>query len=227
MNEDADVVQHEQMLEVEGRNVPLLLLLPPAAQWLYVFAHGAGAGMRHHFMNNVAARLAGHGVATLRYEYPYMAAGSRRPDRAPLLEAVSRAVVEWGSAELPKLRLAAGGKSMGGRMTSRAHADRPMPRVEGLIFFGFPLHAAGKPGTERADHLQQTSTPMLFLQGTRDSLAQLPLITDVCSRLGTQATLHVIDGGDHSFAVPRRSGRSAAQVLDELAVTTAHWLENL
>lgn len=204
--------------------VPLAVTAPPAARWLFLLAHGAGAGMRHPFMEGLAEALARRDVATVRYDYPYMAAGSRRPDSAPCLEAVTRAVAAWAAREHPGLRLAAGGKSMGGRMTSQAHAASPLPRVERLIFVGFPLHPARKPATARADHLRQLATPMLFLQGTRDALAELPLIRDVCDGLGAVATLHEVDGADHGFAVLRRSGRTVETVMAELADTIRDWL---
>jgi uncharacterized protein len=213
-------------IDVGGRQVPLLLVQPPSARWLYVFAHGAGAGMRHRFMAAATDALAAQGIATLRYEYPYMSGGSRRPDPAPVLEAVTRAVATYAAAEFPALRIAAGGKSMGGRMTSRAHADAPLPRVAALIFFGFPLHPAGKPGRERADHLRAITTPMLFLQGTRDALATWDLITEVTAALPS-ATLHVVDGADHGFAVLRRSGRTDAEVLAQTCAAAAHWLDRL
>jgi len=201
-----------------------LLVRPDGAEWLYVLAHGAGAGMRHRFMEDIAQALARHGVATLRYEYPYMAAGSRRPDPAARLEAHTRAVIEQAAREHPDLRIAAGGKSMGGRMTSRAQAAGPLARVEALVFLGFPLHPPKKPSIERAEHLAHVDVPMLFLQGTRDDLADLELLRGVLTPLGERATLHVIDGADHSFGVLKRSGRTNDQVLDELAAVTAAWL---
>lgn len=204
--------------------VQALLVAPSSAQWLYVFAHGAGAGMRHRFMEDVADVLARRDIATLRYEYPYVSAGSRRPDPAAVLEAVTRAVVTFAAHTYPSLRIAAGGKSMGGRMTSRAQAVEPLPRVESLVFFGFPLHPPRKPAVERADHLAAVHCPMLFLQGTRDDLADLELMRTVTAPLGKRATLHVVEGADHGFAVLKRSGRTAAEVLEELGDTMAQWL---
>jgi uncharacterized protein len=202
-----------------------LLHVPAGAQWLYVLAHGAGAGMRHGFMTDIAERLAAHAVATLRYDFPYMTAGARRPDSGPRLESCVRAAVTFAEREFARLRIAAGGKSMGGRITSQAQAAEPLPRLERLIFLGFPLHAAGRePNTERAVHLQRVQVPMLFLQGTRDTLADLHLMREVCAGLGEHATLHVVDGADHSFRVLARSGRKNEQVLDELAATIAPWL---
>jgi len=211
-----------QVGERVGR-VSALLELPRGARALYVLAHGAGAGMRHPFMQAVAAGLAERGVATLRYQFPYIEAGGRRPDPPGVLEATVRAAVARAGAVAPGLPLVAGGKSLGGRMTSSAAAKAPLPGVRGLVFLGFPLHAPGKPGTERAAHLEQVQIPMLFLQGTRDALADLPLVRGVAERL-PQATLHVVEGGDHSFAVLKRSGRTEAEVMAELADTIVAWL---
>ncbi|CAN5762807.1 alpha/beta hydrolase [soil metagenome] len=201
-----------------------LLERPDDAGWLYVLAHGAGAGMRHRFMEAIAERLAAADIATLRYEYPYMTAGSRRPDPAPKNEAVTREVCGYAAAEYPDLRLCAGGKSMGGRVTSRAQAAEPLPRVERLIFLGFPLHPPGKLSTQRAEHLSDVHIPMLFLQGTRDTLADLTLMKDVCADLGERAELHIEEGADHSFAVLKRSGRTNEEVLDSLVRKTAEFL---
>ena len=156
----------------KGR-VSALLSRPGSARWLLVFGHGAGAGMRHRFMQDMSARLAAAGLATLRYQFPYMEAGSRRPDARPILLATVRAAVDAARAAVPELPLLAGGKSMGGRMTSLAAAAAPLPGVRGLVFFGFPLHPAGRPSTERAEHLERVQLPMLFLQGERDRLAEL------------------------------------------------------
>jgi uncharacterized protein len=204
--------------------VDALLLHPDGARWLYVLAHGAGAGMRHRFMEDIAQRFASRGVATLRYEYPYVTAGRRRPDPAPKNEAVTRAVCEYAAREFAGLRLCAGGKSMGGRMTSQAQATAPLPRVEALVFLGFPLHRPGAASTDRAAHLAGVGLPMLFLQGTRDTLADLDLMRGVCDGLGPRATLHVVDGADHGFHVLKRSGRTDDDVLSELADTVTAWL---
>ena len=206
-------------------DVAAIALLPAGAEWLYVLAHGAGAGMRHHFMEAIAGRLADHAVGTLRYEYPYMSAGSKRPDPASKNEAVTRTVCEYAGREFANLKLCAGGKSMGGRMTSQAQAAAPLPRIEALVFLGFPLHAPGRPAAARGEHLGRVAIPMLFFQGTRDTLADLTLLEPICTALGDRATLHVIDGADHSFAVLKRSGRTADEVLDEIAETTAGWLQ--
>ncbi|MEX1182440.1 MAG: alpha/beta family hydrolase [Gemmatimonadota bacterium] len=214
----------ELAIPTPNGNVPAVLLRPREVEWLYVFAHGAGAGMRHAFMTAVSERLSLRRVATLRYEYPYITAGSRRPDPAPKNEAVTRAVVEFAAAAYPDLRLCAGGKSMGGRMTSQAQSAAPLERVERLIFTGFPLHRPGGPDTKRAEHLHRVRIPMLFLQGTRDTLADLGLMRQVASELGENATLHVVDGADHGFAVLKRSGRTNDEVLDELADTIQDWV---
>ena len=200
------------------------VLLRPADAWAcFVLAHGAGAGMRHPFMEGIAQALARRGVATLRYQFPYMEAGGGRPDPPGVLEATVRAAVDLAPTVAPGLPLVAGGKSLGGRMTSNAQARRPLPGVAALVFLGFPLHAPNQPGESRAEHLNHVGVPMLFLQGTRDALAQLDLITAVCHRLEPRAVLRVVQGADHSFAVLKRSGRSNAEVMDELADTVASW----
>ena len=203
--------------------VSALLERPPDAWLLYVLAHGAGAGMRHGFLESMSAALAARGVATLRYQFPYMEAGSRRPDPPAVAEATVRAAAGHVAMAAPDLPLIAGGKSFGGRMTSGAAASS-LPGVRGLVFLGFPLHPPGRPGTRRADHLVRVDLPMLFLQGTRDQFAQSDLIAGVCHRLGRRATLHSVEGGDHSFSVPKSSGRTAAAVLDELADTLVQWV---
>jgi hypothetical protein len=200
-----------------------IFLRPDDAWAVCVLAHGAGAGMRHRFMEAIAGALAARGVATLRYQFPYLELGSRRPDPPGVLEATVRAAVAKARELAPGLPLVAGGKSLGGRMTSNAMARRSIDGVRGLVFLGFPLHPPKQPDTARAEHLAQVQTPMLFLQGTRDTLADLDLITGVAERLGPRATLHVVEGADHSFSVLRRSGRTDAQVLDELADTITDW----
>jgi predicted alpha/beta-hydrolase family hydrolase len=200
------------------------LLLVPAGAWaMLALAHGAGAGMRHPFMDEVARALATRGIASLRYQFSYMEQGGRRPDPPAVLEATVRAAVERARESAPGLLLLAGGKSLGGRMTSNAMARRPLEGVAGLVFLGFPLHPAKQPGVTRAEHLERVTCPMLFLQGTRDSLADLDLITGVCAGLGPGATLHVVQGADHSFAVLKRSGRTGVEVMEELAATVAEW----
>ena len=205
--------------------VSALLERPDTARWLMVLGHGAGAGMRHHFMDDAAAALASHGIATFRYQFPYMEKRTSRPDPQPVLLATVRSAVAAAHAAAQDLPLLAGGKSMGGRMTSLASAEDGLPDVRGLVFFGFPLHPPGTPGTGRAEHLERVTTPMLFLQGTRDKLADLELLAPVIERLGSKATLHIVEGGDHSFGVPKRSGRSLEEVLEELARTVAAWAE--
>lgn len=216
-------------IEVGGgiERVSGVLTRPAAARALLVLAHGAGAGMRHRFMEAISEALASHGVATLRYQFPYMETGGRRPDPPSVLENTVRAAVDAAGEIAPGLPLVAGGKSLGGRMTSGAAAHHALLGVAGLVFLGFPLHPARRPSESRAEHLQKVKIPMLFLQGTRDALAELSLITAVCGRLGQRATLHVVEGGDHSFAVLKRSGRSEADVLEELAGTIAGWCQGL
>jgi predicted alpha/beta-hydrolase family hydrolase len=225
-----DVIQPEPLTFVATPakgSVSALLMRPEPARWLLVFGHGAGAGMRHRFMEAISARLAAVGIATLRYQFPYMEAGGRRPDPRAVLLATVRAAVEAARQAAPDLPLLAGGKSMGGRMTSLAAAETALPGVRGIAFFGFPLHPAGGPSTERADHLERLELPLLFLQGERDRLAGLGLLRPLCARLGARATLHVIPSADHGFHVPKSSGRTDADVQDELARTVAAWATRL
>jgi hypothetical protein len=211
-------------IEVDAdTRVSALWQAPPGAQAAYVFAHGAGAGMRHAFMEALAGALATRGVATLRYQFPYMERGSKRPDAPALAQATVRAAVAAAQAQAGALPLFAGGKSFGGRMTSQAQAAGPLPGVRGIAFVGFPLHTAGKPATTRAAHLADVQVPMLFLQGTRDELADLSLLQPVVQQLGARATLHVVDDADHAFHVRARSGRNDAQVIEDLAATMAAW----
>jgi len=207
--------------------VSALLERPDAARWLLVLGHGAGAGMRHRFMDAAATALASRQIATFRYQFPYMEKRTSRPDPQPVLLATVRSAVAAARAAAQDLPILAGGKSMGGRMTSLSSAEGGLPDVRGLVFFGFPLHPPGAPGIGRAEHLERVPTPMLFLQGTRDKLADLGLLGPVIERLGPKATLHVVEGGDHSFEVPKRSGRSVTDVLEELAQTVAGWAEPL
>ena len=195
----------------------MLASTPPDARFGYVLAHGAGAGMRHPFLEAIARALFARGVATLRYEFAYMEQHKSRPDPPAVAAARVREAVERAAAEWPGLPLLAGGKSFGGRMTSTAQAEKPLPGVRGLAFLGFPLHPPGKPSVSRAEHLYQVQVPMLFLQGTRDEFARLELITEVCEKLGPGATLQLIEEGDHSFKVPKRAGRTAEQVMESLA----------
>jgi predicted alpha/beta-hydrolase family hydrolase len=208
----------------DASTVSALLDQPENARALYVFAHGAGAGMTHAFMAGVASGFAARGIATLRYQFPYMERASKRPDPAALAHAAVRAAVAEAARAMPDVPLFAGGKSFGGRMTSQAQAAAALPGVRGLVFFGFPLHPADKPGTERANHLLQVKLPMLFLQGTRDTLAEPALVQRVVDSLGDRATLHAVDGADHSFHVPARSGTNDREVMDKLLDTAAEWM---
>src|SRR5437762_227151 len=200
-----------------------MLVRPHDARLLYVLAHGAGAGMRHHFLAQAADVFAARGIATYRYEFPYMQAGKSRPDPPGVAEAAVRAAVVAAAHRAPELPLLAGGKSFGGRMTSQAQAHEPLPGVRGLVFLGFPLHAPGRPGTARAEHLASVNVPMLFLQGTRDEFAQLDLLQEVVRKLGRSATLHLVEEGDHSFKVPKRTGKSEGDVMNELVETFQQW----
>ena len=211
----------------ESRTVSGLLQVPPSARACYVFAHGAGAGMTHPFMTNVANALAQHEVATLRYQFPYMEQKSKRPDPPKIAHATVRAAVAEAARRLPKATLVAGGKSFGGRMTSLAQALSPLPGVRGLAFTGFPLHPAERPSDERAQHLFEIDVPMLFLQGTRDDLADLELLQPLIKRLGSLATLKLFDDADHSFHVPARSGRKDSEVVRELASVLAAWIATI
>src|SRR4051812_9758594 len=207
--------------------VPGILLRPPDAWLLYVLAHGAGAGMRHRFMNALAEALAARGIASLRYQFPYMEAGPRRPDPPQVLQATVRAAVTAAARLAPDLPLVAGGKSLGGGMTSGAQAREPLAGVNGLIFLGFPLHPPKQLDVSRAEHLGAVHVPMLFLQGTRDDLADLALVIGVCHDLGSLATLHVVDGANHAFEVLKRSGRTNEEVREELARTIEEWCRAL
>ena len=209
----------------DTQRVSGLLLAPPEARACYVMAHGAGAGMAHPFMEDVAKRLAARGIATLRYQFPYMERGSKRPDTPKLAQATVRAAVAEASRRMPKVALLAGGKSFGGRMTSQAQAASPLPGVRGLVFLGFPLHAVGKPSDERGKHLFEVKIPMLFLQGTRDDLADLTLLQPLAAELGPRATLKLFQDADHSFHVPARTGRKDAEVRDELSDAFADWVK--
>jgi len=200
---------------------------PTNARHLLVLAHGAGAGMSHPFMENLADELAAAGVATLRYQFPYMEEQRRVPDVPAVLTATVVAAVGAAAKKAPDLPLFAGGKSLGGRMTSQAAAEGPLDEVRGLVFLGFPLHPPKRPSTKRADHLTKVTVPMLFLQGTRDDLADLSLLRPVCARLGPLATLSVVEGADHSFHVLKRSGTSDAAVLQQLVQTVASWTEKI
>jgi predicted alpha/beta-hydrolase family hydrolase len=211
----------------DTRSVSGLLQAPKAARTCYVLAHGAGAGMTHPFMQSVADGLVARGIASLRYQFPYMEQGSKRPDAPKLAQATVRAAVGEASRLMTDVMLIAGGKSFGGRMTSQAQAASPLPGVRGLAFLGFPLHAAGRPSDERGSHLFQIEIPMLFLQGTRDALAELDLLRPLAKRLGKRAKLVVIDQADHSFHVPAKSGRKDADAMTELLDALVSWIDSL
>jgi predicted alpha/beta-hydrolase family hydrolase len=204
--------------------VSAILDRPEDARCVYVFAHGAGAGMRHPFMERMSKRLAERGIATYRYNFVYMEAKKGRPDARPLLLETVRSAVRAAHAAAPGLPVFAGGKSMGGRMTSGAAAEGGLDELRGIVFFGFPLYSPGKPSTERADHLDDVRAPLLFLEGTRDAFADLDVLRPVCERLGDRATLHIEDHADHSFHVPKRSGRTDDDVMDSLADVTRDWM---
>jgi predicted alpha/beta-hydrolase family hydrolase len=207
-----------------SRRVSALLVEPADARACYVLAHGAGAGMRHAFLAALAGALAARGVATLRYQFPYMENGSKRPDPSALAHATVRAAVAEAARRRPDLPLFAGGKSFGARMTSQAQALAPLPSVRGIAFVGFPLHPAGKPSDERARHLDEVRIPMLFLQGTRDDLADLELLRPLVARLGERARLVEFADADHAFHVRARSGRTDGEVLDGIAAALAAWI---
>ncbi|MDI1264914.1 MAG: dienelactone hydrolase family protein [bacterium] len=204
-----------------------LVMLPEQARACYVLAHGAGAGMTHRSMEATASGLAERGIASLRYQFPYMEKGSKRPDSPAIAHAAVRAAIAEAARCCPKLPLFAGGRSFGGRMTSQAQAVSPLSGVRGLAFFGFPLHPAGKPSSERARHLADVKIPMLFLQGTRDALAELNLLEPVVSGLGERATLHLADGADHSFHVLKSSGRNDREVMDEVLDAFVGWVDKI
>jgi uncharacterized protein len=216
---------HKLVIEVgKAASVSALLVVPTNARACFVFAHGAGAGMIHSFMESAATGLAERGIATLRYQFPYMEKGSKRPDPPAIAHLAVRAAVKEAARHCRGLPLIAGGKSFGGRMTSQAQAKEPLAGVRGLAFFGFPLHPAGKPSTDRADHLRDVHVPMLFLQGSGDKLAGLQLLKPVVERLKPLATLHLVEAADHSFHVPARSGRNDRAVMDEILDALAAWI---
>ena len=199
---------------------------PAAPDFVYVLAHGAGAGMHHPFLATTARKLAERNVATVRYDFPYMAAGKSRVDSPAVATAAVREAVAEAAKRFPGVRIVAGGKSFGGRMTSQAQADDPMPGVAGLAFLGFPLHPPGKPGIERAAHLKAVKVPMLFLQGTRDTFAELALLQQVVKSLGKRATLSLVEGGDHSFKAPKSAG-SPDEIMSRLCDTLCTWARGL
>jgi predicted alpha/beta-hydrolase family hydrolase len=222
----ADAQSHR--IEVRpGETVSALLIRPQQARACYVFAHGAGAGMAHSSMETIAAGLGERGIATLRYQFPYMEKGSKRPDAPAVAHAAVRAAVAEAGRGCASLPLIAGGKSFGGRMTSQAQALTPLVGVRALAFLGFPLHPAGKPSSDRAKHLAEIKIPMLFMQGTRDALAERSLLEPVVKSLGTRATLHWSDGADHSFHVLKSSGRNDREVMGEVLDAFAAWVDGV
>ena len=227
MNRGSSPVGELLGLAVEDRlRVSARLELPAAARACYVLAHGAGAGMEHPFMRAMAAGLAERGIATLRYQFPYMERRARRPDPPALCHATVRAAIAACSRRT-SLPLIAGGRSFGGRMTSQAQAQEPLPGVRGLAFLGFPLHPAGRPSDERAEHLAHVQIPLLFLQGTRDALVERALLEALLARLGARASVGWLEDADHAFHVPARSGRNDAQVREALLDSLSGWLERL
>ncbi|QAU49969.1 alpha/beta hydrolase family protein [Bradyrhizobium guangzhouense] len=222
------VKTQELKLDIERIGpVSAILMQPANARACYVLAHGAGTDMRHASMDKIALGLSERGIATFRFNFPYMENKQGRPDQPAVAHATIRAAVEEGARLCPGLKLIAGGKSFGGRMTSQAEAKAPLPNVKGLAFLGFPLHADKKPSIERAEHLARVEIPMLFLQGTRDGLADLGLLKPVLAKLGTRAMLHEIEGADHSFAVLKKSGRTNDEALAEVLDTLATWIDQL
>lgn len=207
--------------------VSALWQAPAKSNACLVLAHGAGAGMTHKSMSAIAAGLAARGITTLRYQFPYMERGSKRPDVPRIAHATVRAAVAEAARRAPRLRQFAGGRSFGGRMTSQAQALAPLSGVQGLIFFAFPLHSAGAPSAERADHLSSIGIPMLFLQGTRDSLADLSLLRPLLAKLGTHATLKLIEEADHSFHVPAKTGRKDEEILADVLDAAALWMTRI
>jgi hypothetical protein len=219
------MLEQEIRIPVGAEAVSALLTAPTDARGCYVMAHGAGVGMRHKFMADVARGLAERGIATLRYQFPYMEKGGKRPDPPKVAHAAVRAAVAKAAELSPHLPLFAGGKSFGGRMTSQAQAKSPLPNVHGLAFLGFPLHPPGAPGDERADHLSQVNVPMLFLQGTRDDFADLAYLKALVERLGSRATLKLFEDADHSFHVPAKSGRKDAEIMAEMLDSLSDWID--
>jgi predicted alpha/beta-hydrolase family hydrolase len=220
-------VESRLAIPVVGGQVSGILLRPETATALYVFAHGAGVGMNHPSMASNAHGLAERGIATLRFQFPYMEKGGGRPDPPAIAQATVRAAVAKAAELAPDLPLFAGGRSYGGRMTSQAQAVAPLPGVRGLVFLGFPLHPAGKPGIERADHLEQIEIPMLFVSGSRDALADMALLKPLVGGLGERATLHVVEGGDHGLRVLVSSGRTNEEAQAEALDAMAQWMARL
>jgi predicted alpha/beta-hydrolase family hydrolase len=223
----ADFLQPVIIRIDDAQRVSGLLQVPPGARACYVLAHGAGAGMAHPFLAAIAEGLGRRGIATLRYQFPYMEHGSKRPDAPALAHATVRAAVTEMSRLAPELALIAGGKSFGGRMTSQAQAASPLPGIQGIAFLGFPLHPAGRPSDERGRHLFDVRSPMLFLQGARDQLADPQLLQALVEQLGARATLNLFSDADHSFHVPARTGRRDSDVRAELLDTLTAWIDSV
>lgn len=221
------VSEHTFLATKSSGDVSAILMRPAGAEGLYVFAHGAGAPMQHRFMEAVSEGLAGRRMATFRFQFPYTEAGRKAPNPAPILARTVRSAVAEAARLAPDLPLVAGGKSMGGRMTSTAAAAEPLPGVLGLVFFGFPLHAPGSPSSDRGAHLADVGLPMLFLQGTRDRLANLDLLRPLLAGLSPEPRLELVEEGDHSFHVPKRSGKTDEEVVDDLCVTFTDWFSGL
>ena len=219
-----DTGEHCTLEVTHDTHVSARWLAPPGARLCYVLAHGAGAGMEHPFMRAAATELAAHGIATLRFQFPYLERGARRPDPPPVCHATVRAACSEARRRAPAAALFAGGRSFGGRMTSQAQALEPLAGVRGLAFLGFPLHPAGKPAVTRAEHLARVALPLLFVQGTRDALAEVALVDGVLARLGSRATVHWVPQADHAFHVPARSGRTDAEVRAALLAALATWM---
>jgi predicted alpha/beta-hydrolase family hydrolase len=211
----------------DSHRVSGLLQVPERARACCVMAHGAGAGMTHPFLEGMAEELSQRGIATLRYQFPYMETGAKRPDAPALAQATVRAAVAEASRRVPELPLVAGGRSFGGRMTSQAQAAAPLPNLRGLAFLAFPLHPAGHPSDERGRHLFDVQIPMLFVQGTRDALADLPLLRSLIERLGARATLKLLQDADHAFHVPARTGRKDLDVRREILDAVATWIDGV
>lgn len=216
--------EHSLHVSDGAGDVSALIATPRDAWAGYVFAHGAGAGMRHAFLEELASLLYGAGVATLRYQFPYMEKKTHRPDPPALAERTVQAAVTSASSEMSDLPWFAGGKSFGGRMTSQAAAHGLIPSARGIVFVGFPLHPPGKPSVARAVHLASVSLPMLFVQGTRDELASMDLVRETCAALGARATLHVVEGGDHSFKVLKSTGKTKTDVMNEIRDAITAWM---
>ncbi len=219
--------EHVSISMDDRQSVSGLLQVSPTARVCYVLAHGAGAGMEHPFMTSIAHGLSERGIATLRYQFPYMERGSKRPDTPKLARATVRAAVAAASDLVPEMRLIAGGKSFGGRMTSQAQAESALPGVHGLVFLGFPLHPAGRPSEERGEHLLEVQIPLLFLHGTRDALASSHLLRALTKRLGPRATLEEIQDADHSFHPLARTGRTDTEVIDEILDAVVAWVARI